>query len=97
LLIVVTILGGKMDKRQIEQDTIEIIAASLKADAKTISKDSKFSDDLGIDSLELVELIMKLEEKFKVTIPDADANKLQTINDIVEYIAKEQKQSSLQR
>jgi acyl carrier protein len=79
-----------MDKHQIEQDLIEIIASNLKIDAKTISKDSNFSDDLGVDSLELVEIILKLEEKFKVSIPDADVSKLLTINDIVEYIAKKQ-------
>ena len=54
--------------------------------AETISVETTFIDDLGADSLDVVELIMALEEEFDMEIPDADAEKVVTVGDVVEYI-----------
>ncbi|MDF2882685.1 MAG: acpA, partial [Clostridiaceae bacterium] len=54
--------------------------------ADEISIDSSFVDDLGADSLDIVELIMALETEFDLEIPDEDAEKISTVNDVVEYI-----------
>ena len=51
-----------------------------------VKLESKIIEDLGADSLDVVELVMALEEKFEVEIPDSDAEKLITINDVVTYI-----------
>lgn len=51
-----------------------------------VKLESKIIEDLGADSLDVVELVMALEEKFEVEIPDSDAEKLITINDVVSYI-----------
>jgi acyl carrier protein len=63
-----------------------VIVDQLKADEADITMDSSFVDDLGADSLDLVELIMGLESEFDIEIPDEDAEKIQTVGDAVNYI-----------
>jgi acyl carrier protein len=58
----------------------------LSIDEDDITMDSGFVDDLGADSLDLVELIMALEEEFDMEIPDEDAEKITTVGDVVDYI-----------
>lgn len=65
----------------------KIIADQLGLDENTITMDSLFVDDLGADSLDVVELIMALEEEFDVEIPDEDAEKATKVGDVVEYIS----------
>ena len=55
-------------------------------DEETITMDTTFIDDLGADSLDIVELIMALEEEFDIEIPEADAEKISTVGEVVEYI-----------
>jgi acyl carrier protein len=62
------------------------IADQLSIDEEDIRMDSSFVDDLGADSLDIVELIMALEEEFDMEIPDEDAEKISTVRDVVEYI-----------
>lgn len=62
------------------------IAEQLSIDENEITMDSGFVDDLGADSLDIVELIMALEEEFDMEIPDEDAEKITTVGDVVEYI-----------
>lgn len=64
----------------------KIIADQLGLDENTITMDSLFTDDLGADSLDVVELIMALEEEFDIEIPDEDAEKATKVGDVVEYI-----------
>jgi len=64
----------------------EIIADQLGVDEEEISSDARFIEDLGADSLDLVELIMALEEEFDLEILDEDAEKISTVGDAVEYI-----------
>ncbi|ACO04044.1 MAG TPA: acyl carrier protein [Persephonella sp.] len=73
-----------------EERIKEIIADQLGIDVEQIKPESKFVDDLGADSLDVVELIMAFEEEFDVEIPDEDAEKIQTVGDVINYI-KEKK------
>lgn len=63
-----------------------IISEQLGIDADEVNVESSFVDDLGADSLDIVELIMALETEFDLEIPDEDAEKIATVNDVVEYI-----------
>ena len=64
----------------------EIIAKELEVDAKQINPEAKFIEDLGADSLDIVELVMALEEEFGLDIPDEDADKLKTVGDVMNYL-----------
>ena len=63
-----------------------IIVDQLGVTDTSVTMEASFIDDLGADSLDIVELIMALEEEFDMEIPDADAEKVVTVNDVVEYI-----------
>nr|WP_304519777.1 acyl carrier protein [Clostridium estertheticum] len=62
------------------------ISSQLNIDEEEIKIESSFKNDLGADSLDIVELIMELEEKYDIEIPDEDVEKIVTVGDIVEYI-----------
>ena len=64
----------------------KIIVEQLGVDESDIGIESSFIDDLGADSLDIVELIMALEEEFDIEIPDSDAERITTVGDAVEYI-----------
>jgi len=64
----------------------EIISTGLKIDKDKINPASRFIDDLGADSLDLVELVMALEEEFELDIPEDDAEKFLSVQDIIAYI-----------
>lgn len=68
----------------------DVIVEQLGVEEDTIKLDTSFIDDLGADSLDIVELIMALEEKFDMQIPDGEAEKISTVNDVVEYIKNNQ-------
>ena len=70
----------------IEQKVREIIAEQLGISDEEITKESTFLDDLGADSLDIVELLMALEEEFTIEIPDEDAEKMHTVGDVVLYL-----------
>ena len=67
-------------------DVRDVVVEQLSVAPDAVKLDSKIIVDLGADSLDVVELVMALEEKFEVEIPDSDAEKLITINDVVTYI-----------
>ncbi|HEF2073987.1 TPA: acyl carrier protein [Campylobacter jejuni] len=67
-------------------DVKAVVVEQLSIDADAVKMESKIIEDLGADSLDVVELIMGLEEKFEVEIPDSDAEKLIKIEDVVNYI-----------
>ncbi|ECO2617256.1 TPA: acyl carrier protein [Campylobacter coli] len=67
-------------------DVKAVVVEQLSIDADAVKMESKIIEDLGADSLDVVELIMALEEKFEVEIPDSDAEKLIKIEDVVNYI-----------
>ena len=63
-----------------------VIVDQLSVDADEVTQEASFVDDLGADSLDVVELIMGLETEFDIEIPDEDAEKISTVGDAVEYI-----------
>ncbi|EOT0886103.1 acyl carrier protein [Campylobacter jejuni] len=67
-------------------DVKAVVVEQISIDADAVKMESKIIEDLGADSLDVVELIMALEEKFEVEIPDSDAEKLIKIEDVVNYI-----------
>jgi len=67
-------------------DVKEVVVEQLSVNADEVKEDSKFVEDLGADSLDVVELVMALEEKFDIEIPDADAEKIATVGDALKYI-----------
>ena len=73
-------------EKSIEQKVIEIIVEQLGVNADQVTQDAKFIEDLGADSLDTVELVMALEEEFGQEIPDEEAEKLQSVGDVIKYI-----------
>ena len=67
-------------------DVKEVVIEQLDCDPAEVKEDSKFIEDLGADSLDVVELVMGLEEKFDIEIPDEDAEKILTVADAINYI-----------
>lgn len=68
-----------------------VIVEQLSVNDSEIKLESRFVDDLGADSLDVVELVMALEEKFEIEIPDEEAEKIATVKDVVDYIEKNKK------
>ena len=68
------------------EDITEVVVEQLSVSADEVKGDAKFVEDLGADSLDVVELVMALEEKFDIEIPDDEAEKIQTVADVVTYI-----------
>ena len=64
----------------------DIVVEELSVDAAQVTPNATFMEDLGADSLDVVELVMRFEEEFDVEIPDEDAEKIQTVSQAVKYI-----------
>ena len=73
--------------RNIEAEVKRIIKEQLDVDEKDIKAESTFIDDLGADSLGLVELVLAFEEAFEIDIPDEDTEKIRTVGDAIDYIS----------
>jgi acyl carrier protein len=67
-----------------------IIVEQLGVSLEEVTPQASFIEDLGADSLDIVELIMALEEEFNVEIPDEDAEKIQTVDDVIKYVQSKQ-------
>ena len=76
---------------QVEQRVREIVAEQLERDVKEVTNAASLIDDLGADSLDVVELVMKMEEEFGIEIPDEEAEKIKTVNDVIQYIMTHKK------
>ncbi len=70
----------------VEDKIKKVIAEKLSVDLEEVVEDASFVDDLGADSLDLVELIMSMEEEFDIEIPDDDAEKMVTVKDAISYL-----------
>jgi acyl carrier protein len=68
----------------------EVLAERLSVEESDITEEANFQEDLGADSLDLVEMIMELEDQFGIKIPDEDAQKIQTVGQAVEYVTSHQ-------
>ena len=75
-----------MEGNEIFEKVKKIIIEQLNVSEDSVTKEASFIDDLGADSLDIVELIMALEEEFDTEIPDTDAEKIVTVGDVVDYI-----------
>ena len=80
-----------MSSEEIFEKIKNIIVEQLQVSDTTVTEESSFIDDLGADSLDLVELIMALEEEFGIEIPDEDAEKVVSVGDVVNYIKENTK------
>ena len=76
-------MAGKLEDR-----VREIIVDQLGVESDKVTADAKFIEDLGADSLDTVELVMAFEENFDIEVPDEEAEKLQSVADVVAYIEK---------
>ncbi|MBV5306383.1 MAG: acyl carrier protein [Desulfobulbaceae bacterium] len=72
----------------IEQQMVDIIVEQLSVEKDKVVPNASFVDDLGADSLDLVELIMAMEEEFDVEIPDEEAEKINTVQNAIDYVNK---------
>ena len=75
-----------MASQEIEKKVKEIIVEQLGVNPDQVTPEASFLEDLGADSLDTVELVMSFEEEFGAEIPDEDAEKLQTVGDVIRYI-----------
>ena len=75
-----------MSSEEVLEKVKGIIVEQLGVSENSVTEEASFIDDLGADSLDIVELVMALEEEFDIEIPDADAEKVATVSDVVEYI-----------
>jgi acyl carrier protein len=71
---------------------IEIVCEHLAVSKEQVTRTTSFIEDIGADSLDIVELVMELEEEFDVQIPDTDAEKIKTVGEAIDYIEKKQKE-----
>ena len=82
-----TLLGVSAVSVEIESKVKTIVAEQLGVDEAELSLETSFTNDLNADSLDTVELVMELEDQFDVSIPDEEAEKIQTVGQAVSYIS----------
>ena len=75
-----------MEREEILEKLKNLISEGLGVDKELVKEEATFVDDLSADSLDIVELIMSVEEQFDMEVPDADAEKIVTVGDIIDYI-----------
>jgi acyl carrier protein len=80
-----------MADKPIDQRVKEIVVEQLGVKADQVTPAAKFIEDLGADSLDTVELVMALEEEFGIEVPDEQAEKLQSVGDVIKYVEESQK------
>jgi len=78
----------------VEQRVIEIVCEHLAVSKEKVSRSTKFIEDIGADSLDIVELVMELEEEFDTQIPDDQAEKIKTVGEAIDYIEAKQKEKA---
>ncbi|BCU75680.1 acyl carrier protein [Luteolibacter sp. LG18] len=79
-----------MSDKSIEDRVKDIIVDQLGVSADQVTLEAKFIEDLGADSLDTVELVMAFEEEFEIEVPDEEAEKLQSVGDVVTYVTAQQ-------
>lgn len=79
---------SKENTMTVEQEVIDIVVEQLGVDATDVTPEKSFVEDLNADSLDLTELIMTFEERFGFEISEEEAEKLRTVGDVINYVAK---------
>lgn len=79
--------GSYLDKDEVTQRVLNVAKHFEKVDPGKVSSGAHFEKDLGLDSLDVVELVMAIEEEFAIEIPDSEADKIFTVDDAVNFIA----------
>ncbi len=79
-----------MSEQEVLDKVIQLISERFSVDVLKVTKDTTFQEDLGADSLDVVELVMELEDAFGIQISDEDAEQIVTIGDAVNYIVSQQ-------
>jgi len=82
------VTADEIDPKEIEAKVIDIISEQMGTDKSEITRDTSFINDLNADSLDTVELVMEFEDEFNMSIPDEEAEKIQTVGAAVDYIVK---------
>jgi len=80
-----------MDREELLNKVKEIVSDKLSISEDQVTEDASFIDDLGADSLDTVELIMALEDEFELDIPDEEAEKLDTVAKVIDYVLEKVK------
>jgi len=78
----------QLDRKEIEERVIQVVKKFPKVDESKVTPTATFTQDLGLDSLDVVELVMELEEEFHIEISDQDADRIASIKDAIEFLAK---------
>jgi acyl carrier protein len=73
----------------VEDRVIDLVCEHLGVNRDQVTRQTSFQDDVGADSLDIVELVMELEEEFEITIPDDQAEKIKTVGEAIDYIERE--------
>ena len=79
-------MSNKIDTGAIEAKVVEIVSEQMGVDKAEISRETSFINDLNADSLDTVELVMEFEDEFDMSIPDEEAEKIQTVGAAIDYI-----------
>ncbi len=81
-------MGADIDVQAIEAKVIEIVSEQMGVDKSEITRETSFINDLNADSLDTVELVMEFEDEFDLSIPDEEAEKIQTVGAAIDYIVE---------
>ncbi|MCT9925378.1 acyl carrier protein, partial [Enterococcus faecalis] len=73
---------------EVEKKVIDLVVDKLNVEASEVTREASFSNDLGADSLDTVELMMNFEKEFNMSIPDDQAQEIKTVGDAIDYIEK---------
>jgi acyl carrier protein len=83
------VVDEQRNSKKTEERVIEIVCENLGVAKEQVNRNTSFIEDVGADSLDIVELVMELEEEFEITIPDEQAEKIKTVGEAIDYIEKE--------
>ena len=81
-------MSKSFTRERIQAELINVLVEQLDVPAEKITPSSSFRDDLGIDSLDVVEMLCEVEQRFDVTVPEQDLVKLVTVNDMINYLVE---------